>query len=66
MSTGMPNAGSAPFSAGQSRLRSNFPRGSLRYHARPMIVMMLAAASSRPGMTPAKNRRTTEVSLTMP
>jgi len=30
------------------------------------IVTMLARASSRPGMTPAKNRRTTEVSLTTP
>ena len=67
MTTGMPSAGSAPLNSAQTRRPSNLPpRGSFRYSAMRMTLMMLPSASSRPGMTPAKNRRTTEVSVTMP
>ena len=63
----MPSAGSAPFDSRSARAASNFPpRGSLSHIAMTMIVMMLPSASSSPGITPAKNRRTTEVSVTMP
>ena len=63
----MPSAGSAPFDSRSTRAASNLPlRGSLSHSAITMTLMMLPAASIRPGMTPAKNSLTTEVSVTMP
>jgi hypothetical protein len=66
MTTGMPSAGSAFMVSGQIRRRSNVLRGSLRYMAMMTTVTMLPRASISPGMMPAKNKRATDVSVTIP
>jgi hypothetical protein len=63
----MPSAGIATLDSRNTRPSSSLPlRGIFSQMAITTMMMMLPSASSSPGITPAKNRRMIEVSVTMP